>query len=346
MSNGPNKPTAATVIVTGTSSGLGFEIAKTVLQHPEPTTNIFTVRDPSAPNAQPLSSLVQASKNPSDSSIASLELSSLSAVRTFAASIKSRISSGELPPIRALILNAGLNLPEHPRFTDDGFELMFQVNYLANFLLVNLLLDSMDKQKGRIVFVSSWSHDTKFWVNESCKPPNEYWREDLEEIARPTEQDKPGDAKNAGFRRYGSSKLWLLMFMYHLQSLLTTNPQTTNISALSVDPGGMLSTNIMRSYPLFDRLTITWPLHIYSQLAGRIWPNGLMRLSSKSAADVTRAALVWDDPVLGEYPKAAFMNGSVRKEKTSEESLIQERWPVLWKKSVEWAGLKKEEMVV
>lgn len=35
----------------------------------------------------------------------------------------------------------------------------WQVNFLANQLLTLLLLQSMDKEKGRILLIGSWSHE-------------------------------------------------------------------------------------------------------------------------------------------------------------------------------------------
>lgn len=43
--------------------------------------------------------------------------------------------------------------------TEDGYETSWQVNFLANQLLALLLLQSMDKEKGRILIVGSWSHE-------------------------------------------------------------------------------------------------------------------------------------------------------------------------------------------
>lgn len=43
--------------------------------------------------------------------------------------------------------------------TDDGFDMTWQVNFLANMLLSLLLLQSMDKEHGRILIVGSWSHE-------------------------------------------------------------------------------------------------------------------------------------------------------------------------------------------
>lgn len=43
--------------------------------------------------------------------------------------------------------------------SEDGFEMTWHINYLSNMLLSLLLLQSMDAQDGRILFVSSWSHE-------------------------------------------------------------------------------------------------------------------------------------------------------------------------------------------
>lgn len=43
--------------------------------------------------------------------------------------------------------------------SDDGYEMTWQVNFLANQLLTLLLLQSMDKKNGRILLIGSWSHE-------------------------------------------------------------------------------------------------------------------------------------------------------------------------------------------
>lgn len=82
-------------------------------------------------------------KSKKDFTISRLELSSLTSVRSLAANINSCVSSGALGTIRALVLNAGYMSKLGQRFTEDGYEICFQVKYLANFLFV-LLLKSMD----------------------------------------------------------------------------------------------------------------------------------------------------------------------------------------------------------
>lgn len=54
-------------------------------------------------------------------------------------------------------------------FTAEGTEMTFAVNYLANFLLSTLLLQSIDEEGARIVFLSSTTHDPSFGSNGKCE---------------------------------------------------------------------------------------------------------------------------------------------------------------------------------
>ena len=96
---------------------------------------------------------------------------------------------------------------------EDGIETTFAINYLSNFILVLLLLKSMDTEKGRIVFVSSFTHDTSHYMNSAFVSDKLIYR-DPELIAYPDYQDKKGEEWVQGMRRYALSKLLLIMFMY------------------------------------------------------------------------------------------------------------------------------------
>ena len=64
----------------------------------------------------------------------------------------------DLPPLHALICNAGIQFNAGLVNTEDGYETTWAVNHLGHFLLVLLLLDKIQKP-GRIVVVSSGTHD-------------------------------------------------------------------------------------------------------------------------------------------------------------------------------------------
>lgn len=56
-----------------------------------------------------------------------------------------------------LVLNAGVfGLPH--TLTEDGFETIFQVNFLSHFYLAVLLQPLLAKSSARVIFVSAESH--------------------------------------------------------------------------------------------------------------------------------------------------------------------------------------------
>lgn len=204
-----------TFIITGANGGLGAATISRFLASPEAETckALFTVRNPA--RADTAKKILNASPHPGRHELFPLDISTLAGVRTGAEIINRRVAQGVLPPIRALVLNAAVQDGAGQRFTDDGLESHFAVNYLANFLLVLLLLQSMDKEQGRIVLVSSWGHDPLDPRNEQFMKSQEHktaWREP-EKMAHEKVIDEKGDEFPGGFRRYGRSKTLLVMFM-------------------------------------------------------------------------------------------------------------------------------------
>lgn len=206
---------SSTVILTGATGGLGLAIAERVLARPESFTCLFTVRNNNAPNAHQVHQLIALGSSNKKASTPELDLSNFNSVRAFAREVNQKVASGDLPPIRALILNAAIPIPKGDRkftqYEGESLEMVFAVNYLGNFLLTLLLLDSLDKKHGRIVYVSSWTHDKTMPINQRHSPEKLPW--DLEELAHPKKEPESLDQEADGMRRYGASKLCLTMFM-------------------------------------------------------------------------------------------------------------------------------------
>ena len=122
--------------------------------------------------------------------------------------------------LHILINNAGgVNLSR--RDTVDGFEMTFAVNYLAPFLLTNLLLDKLKASApARIVNVSSESHESGYIKMDDLQLEKKYRL----------------------MRAYGQSKLALVLFTYELARRL----QGTGVTANSLHPG-FVATNIGQS---------------------------------------------------------------------------------------------------
>lgn len=171
MATNINEPTGS-ILITGANGGFGCALASQVASTPGLQTlhGIYTARN--AGSATALDAALR--KGARDGSLGashsfeklSLDLSRLSAVREVAADIRSRVESGQIPPIRALVLNAGVEEFATQTWTEEGLDLTFATNYLGHWLLALMLLGSMDRERGRIVWISSWSH--KYVEKKGC----------------------------------------------------------------------------------------------------------------------------------------------------------------------------------
>jgi NAD(P)-dependent dehydrogenase (short-subunit alcohol dehydrogenase family) len=143
------------------------------------------------------------------------DLSSQASIRQLAENFQQHYKQ-----LHVLINNAGVvNLTR--RETVDGLEMMFAVNYLAPFLLTNLLLDELKASApARIVNVSSESHQSGYIKMDDLQSEKSY----------------------RFLRTYGQSKLALALFTYELARKL----QGTGVTANCLHPG-FVATNIAQN---------------------------------------------------------------------------------------------------
>ncbi|KAH7304301.1 putative short-chain dehydrogenase [Stachybotrys elegans] len=339
-----------TVVLTGANGGLGIAILQNLVSRPD-CHAIYAVRgDASAAS-------VRAALGPfrhHSHDILSLELNHLPSVRETAAAINAKVAAGEIPPIKALILNAACREVPGQELTDSGLDAAFATNYLGHWLLALLLLGSMDRKHGRIIVVSGWVHDPLDDRNKSSgafdKPEWKHILSDasdstIDSIARgtwsPSLDDPSKDPRSlAGVRRYGASKLFLVMMIFELQRRLDTDPKLSGISVLGIDPGMMPTKITTRGMSTVLRTIFMCVI----QVSSRISPNGTFRQPSKSATDVIRAAF-GNCPPIGEYPKGIYLNGNELKE-PSEESKDRENRSAVWKTSIKYAQLTKHDVML
>jgi len=122
--------------------------------------------------------------------------------------------------LHVLINNAGLFVLRR-RTTVDGLEMTFAVDYLAPFLLTNLLLDVLKASApARIVNVSSNSHEAGYIKLDDLQAEHNY----------------------RSMRAYGQAKLAVVLFTYELARRL----QGTGVTANCLHPG-FVATNIGQS---------------------------------------------------------------------------------------------------
>ncbi|KAH9993901.1 NAD(P)-binding protein [Xylariaceae sp. FL0662B] len=342
-----------TILITGANGGLGTAIASRIVSRPELRAyhGIFTVRDVESATAlrAALKSATSASTPSHSHEKMSLDLSRLSSVREAAAAINARVEAGTIPPIRALILNAGYEESGKQTWTEDGLDTSFAVNYLGHWLLTLLLLQSMDRERGRIVWLSSVPEDRHNVMNGSFK--DEKFKtmisEDLEAIAKgtwsPTTDDEPPWAP--GYRRYGASKMCAVSMIHELQRRLDQDPVLNNVSVLAIDPGTMV-TGIVRHSPWIVRVVVFQIiLRLLAGLFVRWHPNGTVRTPNKSSRDTIAAALDCGPPPLTERPKGLYLNGSEPGD-YNLEAKDPRKGQVIWEGSVRLTQLKGDQTML
>ena len=195
-------------VVTGANSGIG---KATVLGLAEMgATVVMVCRDRARGEAVQSEVKEKSGNNAVDLLLA--DLSSQQSIRELAETFKQGYAE-----LHVLINNAGgFNLTR--RETVDGLERTFAVNYLAPFLLTNLLLDVIKASApARIVNVSSDAHEEG------------YIRLD----------DLQSEKRYRSMRAYGQSKLALVVFSYELARRL----QGTGVTVNCLHPG-FVATNI------------------------------------------------------------------------------------------------------
>ena len=147
-----------------------------------------------------------------------LDLCSMKSVRLFVKEFNDRRL-----PLHGLINNAGMMTPKR-QTTSDGYEMVFTANHLGHFLLTSLLLENLEKTKGRIVVVSSALHHL----------PKEF---DFDNIM--------SDKEYHLFGTYGQSKLANLLFARELNKRL--RQMNSKVTVNSLHPGCVI-TDFTRSF--------------------------------------------------------------------------------------------------
>lgn len=192
-----------TILITGTSAGLGVEATRALAAHGARV--IGAVRDP----AKAATNLSTAGVDLDRVELRTVDLASLASVRAFTDGVLA-----DHDHLDVIIANAGIMAC--PRGTTaDGFETQFGTNHLGHFVLVNRLAPLL-RDGGRIVALSSSGH-----------------RLSDVELDDPNFEDTPYDA----WLSYGRAKTANVLFAVELDRRL----RDRGIRATAVHPGGILT---------------------------------------------------------------------------------------------------------
>lgn len=323
-----------TIIITGGNAGLGYETAKTIAAAGQGWHVLIAGRDP-----ERIAAAVRrlgAETRGAQIEAMNLDLASLASVRRFAADVGARLTHGDLPPLQALVLNAGLQILSGTTYTEDGFETTFGVNHLGHFLLVNLLLPHLTAP-ARVVFVGSGTHYSELrdaWMARIFGVPAPRWR-GAKASAWPERFPNPAEANDSaaviGHRRYATSKLVVLFTAYELRRRLAaaeggapTAPITVNVFDPGLMPGSGLARTATTTQLFFWR-------HVLPAM--RFVVPGVSS-TKRSGRALARLIL---DPELAEVTGRYYVGK--RERPSSKESYDEATATALWEASAALVGL-------
>lgn len=299
-----------TAIVTGASSGLGYECARALLEADRSWHVVLAVRELERGRAA-----AARLEHEGRCSVVAADLSSLESVGRCVAKLR----SASLPPTRAVVCNAGVQVVSGLSRSAEGFELTFAVNHLGHFALVCGLLEQL-AHPARIVIVSSDTHDP---ARRTAMPAPRYTS--AEELARAS-SDSGEPPQTAGRRRYTTSKLCNLLFAYELDRRLGQGREGVTVNAFN--PGLIPGSGLARDYPPLQRFAWRFVLPTL---------RFLPQVNSARAAGIRLAALVHDPGFEG--VSGRYFDG-LEEVRSSHDSYDRGKASDLWRTSERLAGLE------
>ncbi|WED25213.1 SDR family NAD(P)-dependent oxidoreductase [Vibrio sp. DW001] len=207
---------AKTIVITGASDGIGKEAAKILKKHGH---NVILV-------GRNVRKTEEVAKSLSADFFVS-DYSKLSNVYTLANNLLSKLSN-----IDVLINNAG-GVSDIASKTEDGFDEVIQVNYLAPFLLTQLLLPMLQNDQASIINTASEGHRL-------------FGQLDLIDLYN--------GVTHTPEKSYGDSKIALILFSSELQKRYGEN----GLPSMSFCPG-VVHSNFASKSPSFRSMMSMFP---------------------------------------------------------------------------------------
>lgn len=262
-----------TVVMTGASRGIGRTAARRLLAgRPQAHLVLLSRTVPQA--------LVDELRAAGGSvTVIRADLSSLRSVSEAADEVVELVHPGRLPPIGALVCNAGVQLTNALTETVDGFEATFAVNVLVNHVLLRRLQGHLPPSARVVVTVS----DTHFGDlrHNLGMVPGPQWHP-VETLARAAAFPDPSGS-TAGRAAYSTSKLAAIYLVHEYARRLPTG-----LTITSFNPGFVPGTDLARDADAISRfamrrvmplLTLT-PLATSPSLAGRFLADAVLGTAS------------------------------------------------------------------
>ncbi len=224
-----------TFVITGTTSGTGFEAARILLSK---GAKVVMLNRNAKKSEEVLATFKRELGNNIDVSYILMDLAAQASVRKAAAEVLEKVSR-----IDALMCNAAIAQVPSRKLTADGFESQLGVNHYGHFTLQGLLFPLIEKSQGRIVVVGSEGY--KMGI-KTIKFDDMNW-----------------DENYTGNNAYSQSKLAQIMTVYELQDRLKKAGKT-DVKVYACHPGASSTSLIRTSGSLLTRFI--WQLMKLSPL--------------------------------------------------------------------------------
>lgn len=289
-----------TCLVTGANSGLGYAIAVDLARRGG---KVIMAQRRFIEEAE------HRAKKDSGSDIvtgAYLDLSKIETIHAFVEKLKT-----EQIKLDIIILNAGVALPK-ARKTKSGLEEMFLVNYLSNFILLQLLLrDQLIGNEGsvpRIVFVSSDSHQGSSFI-------------DFDEFGKYFDY---GVSK--GINYYSYYKLVLNTLAVEFSRRLNNGKLNYGVNVICPGP---VNTNIIKEAPLLLRIIL----------------GGIFGIIFKKPSDAAKAVVYMAISKDYEGMSGEYLH-MFNKKRMDEKVYLEEEGKKLWDASGKvWQSVDKQAYI-
>lgn len=313
----------STVVITGTSSGVGLYAAKALAQRGWHV--VMACRD--LPKTEKAAQMVGISQD--SYTIMHIDLASLESVGQFVKNFRESKKS-----LDALVCNAAIYMPllKEPLRSKEGYELSVTTNHLGHFLLCNLMLEDLKNSSSsdpRLVILGTVTHNPDELGGKI--PP----RPDLGDLKGFAEGFKEPISMIDGkkfepVKAYKDSKVCNVLTMRELHRRYH---ESTGITFSSLYPGCVADTPLFRNhYPLFQKL---FPLFQKNITGGYV--------SQELAGE--RVAMVVADP---EYKQSGAYWSWGNRQKKDGKSFVQKVSPQarddqkaerMWELSAKLVGL-------
>ena len=218
--------TGKTYLITGTTSGTGFEASRILLSK---GAKVVMLNRNAKKSDDSIATLKKELGNNIDVSFILMDLAEQASVRKAAAEVLEKVTR-----IDALICNGAIAQVPTQKLTVDGFESQLGVNHYGHFTLQALLFPLIEKSKGRIVTVGSMGYNMGI---KTIKFDDMNWDKDY----------TPNDA-------YSQSKLAQIMSVYELQDRLEKAGKA-DVKVYACHPGSSRTSLISTSGSLMMRIT-------------------------------------------------------------------------------------------